>query len=274
MSLAAVQRLAATGRLYPSLILHGGGGEERRQAAVSLARILLCEREEGARPCGECRHCRRIEWPGGEVDVFHPDFQVLERDLRTATSVQAAKEFLRLAQVAPFEARGQVFAVADAESLSGEAANAFLKTLEEPDIRVPRNFFLLAPSQFDLLPTLRSRSMSLYLGGAERPAEKRCAELAERLTAFLGEPGGAGLLSVAEVLKSCGGWEDPRDQRPWSVAAAAVSHAARSGELPRPLRSALLELAQELLEAPAMRVRGITPQRILEGLVHRHLAGL
>ena len=77
---------------------------------------------------------------------------------------------------------------------------------------------------------------------------------------------------AAEVLKGCGGWEDSRDQRPWGAAAAAVVQAARSDEVAGPVRGALLDLAQELLEGPAMRVRGITPQRVLEGLVHRHLS--
>jgi DNA polymerase III delta prime subunit len=51
--------LARGGRLYPALILHGASDERRRAAAAALARTLLCEREPAARPCGECRHCRR-----------------------------------------------------------------------------------------------------------------------------------------------------------------------------------------------------------------------
>src|SRR5262249_53035952 len=83
--------------------------------------------------CGACRHCRRIVWPGeDEAAPFHPDFQVLERDLKASTSVDATREMLRTAQVSPYEARGQVFVIASAESLTGEAANALLKNLEEP----------------------------------------------------------------------------------------------------------------------------------------------
>ncbi|HEX4960122.1 MAG TPA: hypothetical protein VF173_04740, partial [Thermoanaerobaculia bacterium] len=166
MSLAAALTSARQGRLYPAVILDGGDAEARRQAAVKLARTLLCEAPPEARPCGVCRHCRRIVWPGEEETAFHPDFQVLERDLKASTSVDATRELLKTAQVSPFEARGQVFVIASAESLTGEAANALLKNLEEPHVSSPRHFLLLAPSRLDLLPTLRSRSLAVFLGAA------------------------------------------------------------------------------------------------------------
>ena len=144
-SLAAARR----GELYPSVILDGGGPEARQRAALELSRALLCEVAPEARPCGVCRHCRRIVWPGGETESFHPDFQLLERDLKASTSVDATREMLRTAQVSPYEARGQVFVVASAESLTGEAANALLKTLEEPHLSSPPNFRLRPPATAD-----------------------------------------------------------------------------------------------------------------------------
>jgi hypothetical protein len=272
---------ARRGRLYPAVILHGGDPERRRDAALLLARALLCDAAPAARPCGACRHCRRIAWPG-QSDAFHPDFQVLERDLKTATSVDAARELVRAVQLAPFEARGQVFAVASAETLTGEAANALLKALEEPPSRSPRHFLLLAPSQFDLLPTLRSRSLAVYLGSHDAGAAG-VAGAADAAAAFAAavarwsESGSAAwLLAAAAALRDAGAaadpraWDDPRAGRPWSLAAAAALAAGR--DLPGPLRRPLLALAEELLAAPALRLRGIPPDRILEGLVARHLA--
>ena len=159
MNFAATEELARLGRLYPAVILHGRSAEDRQEAALRLARTLLCEAERSARPCDSCKHCSRVVWPSAKSDAFHADFRVLERDLKTSTSVAATKEFLQDAQVAPFEARGQVFVLASAESLTGEAANALLKTLEEPHTSAPRHFLLLSPSQFDLLATVRSRSL-------------------------------------------------------------------------------------------------------------------
>jgi DNA polymerase-3 subunit delta' len=277
MNIDAARRLAREGSLYPSVILHGTSDEARREAAWELARILLCEAAAAERPCGRCRHCRRIgPRAGADREAFHPDVALLERDLRTATSVEATKEMLRIAQVSPFEARGQVFLVAAAESLSGEAANALLKSLEEPHLSAPRHFLLLAPSQFDLLPTLRSRSLAVFLGGAGRAAAGEIEEAARgfgaALAAWRRSASAADLLSAAAALETIGGWDDPRAQKPWELAAETVLRAARelgsAGEEGR----RLLGLAEDLLAAPQVRVRGIPARRILEGLVHRRLA--
>lgn len=265
---------ARAGKLYPAVILHGGDGESRQRAAVELGRLLLCAEAPEDRPCGRCVHCSRIAWPGEQGDAFHPDFLVLERDLKTATSVEATRTFLRTAQVAPFEAGGQVFVVASAESLGGQAANALLKVLEEPPQRSSRHFLLLAPSRLDLLPTLRSRSLSVFLGDAgdldRQRVEEVATELSSCLEAYRRSPSGLYLLAAAAALAKAGGWEDARADRPWSVAAASVVAAAAGVEEGE--RRRLLALAEDLLQASSMRVRGINATRILEGLVARHLA--
>ena len=279
MNLAAALAAARQGRLYPSVILDGGNAAARRAAALELARALLCEAAPEARPCGVCRHCRRIAGPpeGGAGDApFHPDFQVLERDLKVSTSVDATRELLKTAQVSPFEARGQVFVIASAESLTGEAANALLKSLEEPHTSAPRHFLLLAPSRLDLLPTLRSRSLAVFLGPAEPVSLEEVEPLARAFSAAVAAWAASGsliyLLSAAAALEKAGGWEDARSGRPWTVAAAAVLRSLELEDGPASARKARLALAEALLEAPALRLRGISAERILEGLVARHLA--
>ena len=277
MNLPAALDAARRGHLYPAVILDGGDVQARRSAALELARVLLCEESPEARPCGVCRHCRRIVWPGADGEgAFHPDFQVLERDLKASTSVDATREMLKTAQVSPFEARGQVFVVASAESLTGEAANALLKNLEEPHVSAPRHFFLLAPSRLDLLRTLRSRSLAVFLGPAE-PIDPAAVEPLARafgaaVAAWTASGSPVYLLSAAAALLAAGGWEDPRSGRPWAVAAAAVLRSLALAEEAAG-RRARLALAEALLEGPAMRLRGIAAERILEGLVARHLAG-
>jgi hypothetical protein len=323
MNPLAALEAARQGRLYPAVILHGGDAEERRRAAVELARALLCEAAASERPCGVCRHCRRIAWPrgaGAPADAsqapFHPDFQVLERDLKTSTSVDATRELMRGAQVSPFEARGQVFVIASAESLTGEAANALLKSLEEPHVSAPRHFLLLAPSRLDLLPTLRSRSLAVFLGPAVAADPERVEVLAGAFAAAAGAYAESGaavyLLRAAEALAAAGGdrsvsakgagggepagWDDARAGRPWALAAAAVlrslqpaaahdsaatpahdsaatpAHDSAAAPARGLQRAARLALAEALLTGPAMRMRGISAERILEGLVARHLA--
>jgi len=279
VNLSAALIAARQGRLYPSVILDGGNAEARRAAALDLARALLCEAAPESRPCGVCRHCRRIAAPatGGAAGEapFHPDFQVLERDLKVSTSVDATRELLKTAQVSPFEARGQVFVIASAESLTGEAANALLKNLEEPHVSAPRHFLLLAPSRLDLLPTLRSRSLAVFLGPAAPVDPEQVEPLARAFSAAVAAWAASGsliyLLSAAAALEKAGGWEDPRSGRPWALAAAAVLRSLELEDGPVSARKARLALAEALLEAPPWRLRGISAERILEGLVARHL---
>ena len=278
--------LARRGELYPGVILHGGTAEERREVAIRIGRTLLCEPPDsadgGERPCGECRHCRRIAWPpeaGARADAegggFHPDFQVLERDLKTSTSVDATKRFLKTAQVSPFEAGGQVFVVASAESLSGEAANALLKTLEEPHTSAPRHFLLLTPSRLDLLPTLRSRCLAVFLGGAGRPDAEAVSELADELArcfrSFRESGSSAWLLAASAAIEAAADWSETRSGEPWALAAAAVVAARERPGVPPELSPRLLALAEALLGAPAWRLRAVPAGRILDGLLACHL---
>lgn len=288
-AVSGLVELARAGRLYPALILHGGGPQGRQEAALALARTLLCEREAMERPCGECRHCRRIVWPPPADEkkksradepppLFHPDFAVLLRDKLTVTSAEATREELRSAHSSPFEARGQVFVVGEADTLSPEGGDALLKLLEEPGLGAPRHFFLLAPSRLDLPPTLRSRSMAIYLGAAEAADEKKIARAAEGVAAsvarFAADGRGLDLIAAAGWLAAVHDFKDPRAQAPWSAAATALRSAAYAEATPARFRRPLLELAHDLLaEAPPLRLRGISPERILEGMVSRRLTG-
>ncbi len=270
-------------RLYPSVILYGGSSQQRQEEALQAARALLCAKPVEQRGCDpdapdSCQHCRRVLWPEKAAERFHPDLHVLKRDLRTTTSVDATKAFAARAISAPFEARGQVFVVAEADSLSGGAADALLKLLEEPPIRSPRNFLLLTGSQHDLLPTLRSRSLAVFLGSTEsldgESLDSVVEQLSESLDSFFQAPSALYLLTAADALAGVGGFQDPRARRPWASAAAAVVRYAESARLDRRQRRAVLDLADALLDAPRWRVRGIQPARLLEGLVARHLADI
>lgn len=280
---ALTLELARRGRLYPAVILYGGSDASRRTAAERLARALLCEESAAGRPCGRCRHCRRISLiAGDEAATFHPDLVMVERDLKTSTSVEGTKAALRTVQLRPFEARGQVVVVASAETLSGAAANALLKALEEPGLLAPRNFLLLAPAASQLLPTLRSRSLSIYLPeGRPRVASREGAApaaetLGRVLDAYLERGSAAVAIGFAGALfEHAGGavaFDDLRAETPWARAAAAVLAVAE--ERPRSVAAPLYELAHGLLEAPELRLRAVPARRILDGLAARALARL
>lgn len=275
MSRAAEQLppLAAAGRLYPSIILHGGEPADRLALANRIARALLCDGEPETRPCGRCRHCRRIDI--GNDRVFHPDFVFVRRDPKkreTVIPVDKVRALLQTAQVSPFEARGQVFVIVEAEVLHPAGANVLLKTLEEPADRSPRNFLLLASSASELLPTLRSRSWTVYLGAGDDGGDDELAS--DLLDLWRLRPGDEAFAlwvsALAARLVKDGGFEDIRARQGWTRIAGAVA-AAASGLDRRADRAAALALAADLLDAHRLRQRSIQPRRIIEGLAVRRL---
>ncbi len=291
-------RLAAEGRLYPSVIVSGGTADERRGLAFRLGRALLCERAPEERPCGECTHCRRIDpdryasearakapsekkrgkaGDAGDVGVrqSHPDVLLLERPPgKRDIVVDMVRPVVRSAQMSPYEARGQVFVIAEANTLNVNAADVLLKTLEEPVGSTPRHFLLLAASAQELLPTLRSRSLTVYLGGDRAAVDD--GRTAELVAHWRQRPDGDGFApwvsALTDRLVEVGGkaLEDVRARQGWTRMAATVTEAAGALD-DRSDRAAALAFAADLLDAHRLRERYIQPRRIVEGLAVRRL---
>ena len=203
---------ADAGRLPQSLLFHGPEGVGKQRLALWLGRRLLC----GRGGCGECRSCRladRLEHP--DLHWFFPlsrptgtssreklrekleeaRMEALEerrseplavRDPDGATGIYlAAVEEMRAKAVRrPAMGRSSVFVVGDAEAMvpqaaSQQAANAFLKLLEEP----PDDTWVILTSsrRGALLPTVRSRVLSMRVAPLDR----------EQVASFLVEEAGA-----------------------------------------------------------------------------------
>lgn len=256
-ALAPLTGLIEEGRLYPAIVLHGATDEDRRDAGLYLARTILCLQRNRRGPCGECRNCRRVTLE--EDQGFHPDFHPLARDRPTATSAAAVRAWVGEAQLAAFEAGAKVFVMLEAETLGDDAADVLLKVLEEPPGEA-RHFLLLAPSDRELPPTVRSRSMSFYLGESADQADDE--RVVEGLTAALAG-GGPGLAPrLAAAILSLDEWKDPRAATGWERAARALIAIGESRSEPW-----LLDLAADLMQAPRWRIRGVPAHRIVEGSV-------
>lgn len=92
----------------------------------------------------------------------HPDLRVLEPEGATSLGVDQAREVVSRASLAPVEAPRSVFLFPDAGAMTEQAANALLKTLEEPSAQVV--FLLVARSEEDFPPTVASRCRTVHLG--------------------------------------------------------------------------------------------------------------
>jgi hypothetical protein len=117
--------------------------------------------------------------------------------------------------------------------------------------------------------------LAVFLGVAELPDKDLIADLARGFSASVREFADSRdplhLLAAAEQLSAAGGWQDARSVQPWTLAAAAVKASLES--IPASIdRARVLALAEELLGAWQMRLRGIQAQRIIEGLVVRNLS--
>lgn len=172
-----LRRALATGRVHHAYLFDGPEGVGKERTAFGLAQALVCERrpEGSADACGACRACARAVPRPGERRPLHPDVVALERGLYDPAAIgrrtpeaqdisidQVRTLVLARASFPPHEGRAKVFVVRRAEDLSQAAANALLKTLEEPGART--HFVLLSSTADALLPTIRSRTQRVRFG--------------------------------------------------------------------------------------------------------------
>lgn len=126
----------------------GPGNVGKATVARRFAAGLLCGSD------GECR--RRVQ------AGIHPDITLIEPEGRTAITVDQARDAVSQASRAPVEGDRKVFLFEEAGLMNDEAANALLKTLEEP---TPTTVFLLVTeAEDDLPPTIASRCRTVFFG--------------------------------------------------------------------------------------------------------------
>jgi DNA polymerase-3 subunit delta' len=186
-------REAFVRQLLPSsLLLTGPRGIGKQQIALWLGRLLLCEQADRA-PCGECKTCRManalqhpdLHWffPRPRLKNSDPDLADVREDIAEGIAerlenggvydgaggdagifVATVRAVVQSASMSPAMARRKVFVIGDAERMvaqegSDQAANAFLKLLEEPP--ADTTLILTSSEPGALLPTIRSRVVSL-----------------------------------------------------------------------------------------------------------------
>lgn len=183
---------AARAALPASLLIEGRRGIGKQRLALWLGQLLLCA-GEGERPCGKCASCRY------SAELVHPDLRWFFPRPRLASTDPTAQEILddqaeavrarvadfglypppsgsdaifvatvralvQFAAYSPSIAKRKVIVVGDAERMvpqegADQAANAFLKLLEEPP--ADTTIILTSSEPGSLLPTIRSRVVSV-----------------------------------------------------------------------------------------------------------------
>ena len=167
-----LRRLIAARRVPNSLLFAGENSIGKRLFALEIAKSFVCrEPSENGAPCEKCVSCRRVGAfnvpPPNDKNkdefksVFfggHPDVGLITSYKKTIL-VDAIRSLETEANFRPFEARARIFLIDPADRMNDEAANALLKTLEEPPAST--YIFLLAARPDALLPTIHSRCQTL-----------------------------------------------------------------------------------------------------------------
>ncbi|MDD4735094.1 MAG: hypothetical protein PHP44_03195 [Kiritimatiellae bacterium] len=158
--LSIFRRSAKAGRLAHAYLVCGNPEGVARTYADQVASYLLCTATEG-RPCGICKSCIRVP-AGRHPDVFHIEPEKKSRVI----GVEAMRTFIRNLQQSAYEGDWKIGLMLHADRLNENAANAFLKTLEEPP---PRTLMLLlTDSPQTMLRTVISRCQRVNLPEPER----------------------------------------------------------------------------------------------------------
>lgn len=206
----AVERLAgdlSRGRARHAYLFTGPAGIGKRTLASAFAQAALCVEENP--PCGDCRICKLI------TDSKHPDVSLVTpitsgRIIKKAKiTIEQIRALIRDFTLHPVEARRRVALCTDFEAATPAAANALLKTLEEPPGK--GIIILTANSEEALLPTIVSRCERLTLRPLSRDKVQQALKThwgaEEDQAAFLASLSNGRLGWAAHLLEDCASLE-------------------------------------------------------------------
>ena len=148
------------GAMTGSWLITGPPGSGRSTTAYAFVAALLCERSG----CGQCRSCAQVRARS------HPDLTAVVTET-VQLNIATARELVSRASLAPMTGRYRIIVVEDADRMVARTSNTLLKAIEEP---APTTVWVLcAPSEADLLPTIRSRvrAVGLVVPSVEHVAE-------------------------------------------------------------------------------------------------------
>jgi DNA polymerase-3 subunit gamma/tau len=158
-------KIVASGKIPHAFLFSGPKGTGKTSAARILAKVINCQRnvKKYGEPCNKCSQCKSIT-KGANIDVVELD----AASHRGIDDVRALRDAVKLA---PANSKKKVYIIDEAHMLTTEAANALLKTLEEPPDHVM--FILATTNPEKLIETIRSRVTNIVFKKATEKEIKR-----------------------------------------------------------------------------------------------------
>ena len=147
--------------LQHAWLLTGPPGSGRSNAAMAFAAALLCE----TAGCGECKSCRMVK------SGYHPDVSVLATE-KVIISIEEIRKLVASSHFGGSVSKYQILIIEDADRMTERSSNVLLKALEEPPAGTI--WLLCAPSEADMLPTIRSRVRRVAL---KQPSTQTVSDL-------------------------------------------------------------------------------------------------
>ncbi len=201
--LAALKRAAVAGTLAHAYLVVGDPRGKGLAMAEAVLKLVLCESDD--KPCGICRGCTLVD------RHQHPDVIWIEPEKKSrAISIGDAEDResdpgIRYGLIEPLSQSTisggwKAGVVLAADRMTDPAANAFLKTLEEPP---PRTLILLVSAvPHNILPTIASRCQRIVTVGGEAPAPEPWRSRLLDLLASATATGAIGRLGMAARVAS------------------------------------------------------------------------
>ncbi len=178
-----LRKSVASGRVTHAYLFTGPAGSNKTQAAYALAAALICD-EHGCATCPECQRVKRRK---------HPDVRYYAPEGANGYLVEQVRDIVADTALAPIRASRKIYVIDRVDLLGTAAANAFLKTLEEPPDDVV--LILLGRTRESVLPTIVSRCSVVPF--RHIPASEAAGILSQRTGAS------AELAKIA--IEACGG---------------------------------------------------------------------
>ncbi|MFR7746149.1 MAG: DNA polymerase III subunit delta' [Eggerthellaceae bacterium] len=140
-----LRTIIKTNHVTHAYLFTGPAGSNKTAAAYAFAQALLCDKGG----CKACETCKRVE------RRRHPDVHYYEPEGAQGYLIDQIREIVAGMALAPIQAKRKVYILDRVDLLGTQAANAFLKTLEEPAPGVV--FILMGRTREGVLPTIVSR---------------------------------------------------------------------------------------------------------------------
>jgi len=150
-----LQQTYRQGRLPHGLLFTGSSGIGKYKVAQQLAQFLLCTNKQSNDACFECHSCQLMSANS------HLDFHLLEAEKNKSIGIDQVRLLTERLNERPHLGNNKVVLIKGTEQLTESAANALLKTLEEP--QGDSYLILLARTHHQLMPTLLSRLQQTHI---------------------------------------------------------------------------------------------------------------